>query len=147
MKLFVLRHGKAADGFPDEQRELTERGRADLSHVLSSRRSDVGQLDKVQCSPLLRARQTAEIARGALTFEGPCEINEYLVPWASPLEFLNSLDDNLESLLVASHQPFVSELVEYLTDERIAMPTSTLVLVDVEYPAQGGGNVVWVETR
>lgn len=146
MLLFVLRHGKAGEGYPDEVRELTARGREDVASVINRRAEIFDSLEKIQASSLVRAQQTAQIVKACLAFEGAIETNDSLTPWGSPTELLNSLNDEVSATLLASHQPFVSELVEHLTGERIAMPTSALVAIEMEYPAEGGGRLLWVET-
>ena len=62
MRLFVVRHAEAAPGDPDELRPLTDAGRAAaraLGEHLAAQRPTA-----VISSPLLRARETAEIAIG-----------------------------------------------------------------------------------
>lgn len=143
MYLYVLRHGKAGDGYPDEIRELTERGRDNLDVVLSGCAKDIKPLAQIQRSPLVRAQQTAEIAARILGFDQTISENEQATPWGSPQKFLDSLDEQFESVLVASHQPFVSFLVEHLTGEDIPMRTSALVAIKVNYPGEGGGDLLW----
>lgn len=147
MLLYVLRHGKAGEGYPDELRELTQNGRDDVRQVVTERSDDISPPVQIQASPLVRAQQTAEIVADVVASTAKIETNECLTPWSSPMEFLHSLDDSLPSVLIASHQPFVSELVAHLTDQHIAMPTSTLVAIELNYPAEGGGTLLWLETK
>ncbi|MFM7314855.1 MAG: phosphohistidine phosphatase SixA [Cyanobium sp.] len=63
--LLLLRHGIAEErrsGLEDGQRALTERGRSRTRAVLDQLMARGLQADRLLCSPLLRARQTAEIA-------------------------------------------------------------------------------------
>ena len=64
MKLYLIRHGIAADRTEytdDEARPLTDHGR-ERTRQVAQRLYDLGiRLDLILTSPLLRARQTAEI--------------------------------------------------------------------------------------
>jgi phosphohistidine phosphatase len=67
--LWLLRHAEAADGTPDDERPLTERGirqAEDAGHALEV----LGvELDACLTSPKVRARQTAELACAPLGVE------------------------------------------------------------------------------
>jgi len=145
MRLFVLRHGKAKQGSPDELRELKQRGRDDLERVLKKRFAELETVAQLQCSALVRAEQTAAIVANVIGFEGPITENMHLTPWGKPMEFIKSVDEPAGDLLIASHQPFVSDLVTILTGDDIWMPTSSLVCIEVEYMAPGLGELVWQE--
>ena len=143
MYLYVLRHGKAGDGYPDEVRELTDRGREDVDSVVSGCAENVEPLEQILCSPLIRARQTAEIVANVLQFKGELLENEHITPWGSSQDFLSSLDERCNSVLIASHQPYVSILVEHLTGKSIPMRTSALAAIKIDYPGEGGGELLW----
>jgi phosphohistidine phosphatase len=114
MRLILVRHAEAAPGDPDELRPLTDAGRATaraLGERLAARRPQ-----GVLCSPLLRARETAEaIARAAgLT----AEVEERLAPGATLDDLREAARSRAAGLLVAvGHQPDCSEIVAALTGE------------------------------
>ena len=139
----MQRHGKAGDGHPDEIRELTPRGRRDVEQVILDSLEKIPELSEIQASPLFRAHQTADIVANVFSFAEKILINECLTPWSSPTDFLNSLDDSQTAIFVASHQPFVGELVTFLTGEHVAVPTSALFAIEIDYPAEGGGKLLW----
>lgn len=143
MKLFILRHGKAGDGIPDTMRELKTRGREDVRKVVESRKAELLSVRQIQSSALVRAEQTAAIVAEVLDYQGDIIENMYLTPWAKPIEFLNSIEEDAGDLLVASHQPFVSDLISCLTGEDIWMPTSSLVCVEAEYMLPGTAELLW----
>lgn len=65
MRLYLIRHGKAAEAPSDRERPLSGVGR-DEAVRLARRLSALGvRCELIVSSPLLRARQTAEILRGA----------------------------------------------------------------------------------
>ena len=146
MYLYVLRHGKAEDAYPDEIRELTESGRNDLQAVLTNCSKDVESLDHIISSPLIRAQQTANMAADVLGHKGSIVESEDITPWGSPQAFLDSMDDQCNAVLIVSHQPYVSILVEYLTGRSIAMPTAAIAAVKIDYPSEGGGELLWYRT-
>jgi phosphohistidine phosphatase len=68
MKLLLVRHAVAEDaetfiaaGGTDARRPLTEIGRKKMRKGANRLRSQLRQIDILACSPLLRARETAEI--------------------------------------------------------------------------------------
>lgn len=153
MRLYILRHGKAGEGYPDEVRELTERGRSDVHEVVTRRREEMDDVGYIESSPLVRAVQTAEIVKSSLGFDCSLGINDALVPWGDPKQLLDSLEKSFvdisskhqNAVLLASHQPLVSRLVEYLSEESINMSTSCLVSIEAEFLERGCGKLNWVE--
>ena len=122
MKLYVLRHGEAADRDDpcyanDADRPLVRKGvrrtRA-LARVL--RRLDI-TFDVILSSPLVRARETAEIVGHELRLESRLELTEHLAP-AGDVEKLvhrmNQLRPTPENILLVGHEPDASRLVSLL---------------------------------
>ncbi|MBI2152263.1 MAG: histidine phosphatase family protein [Candidatus Rokubacteria bacterium] len=70
MLLILIRHADAAN---DELRALTDAGREQHSHVSRALNRMGIAIDRLLSSPLLRARQTAEITAAALGFGGAIE--------------------------------------------------------------------------
>ena len=71
MKLLIVRHAAAGSreefaktGQPDELRPLTKNGVQDMKEVARGLRRIVPAIDSVVTSPLVRARQTADIVAG-----------------------------------------------------------------------------------
>lgn len=111
MRLFIVRHSKAAPGEPDELRPLTEDGRAtarDLGKRLAGERPDA-----VVSSPLLRARETAEAIAHAAGLD--LEIDERLAPGADATALRAVVDGRGETVVIVGHQPDCSEIVFALT--------------------------------
>jgi phosphohistidine phosphatase len=107
VRLFVVRHAEAAPGEPDALRPLTEQGRA-TARALGERFA-AERPDAVLCSPLLRARETAEqIARATgLT----AEPDERLAPGATADGVRAAIRERGDTVVVVGHQPDCSELV------------------------------------
>src|SRR5580698_564113 len=79
MKLYLLRHATAVDiASSDALRELTKEGREE-ARIAGAALAELGvKLSHFFSSPLVRARQTAEIAAKALKFPGKVEILDEL---------------------------------------------------------------------
>ena len=101
MRVFLVRHAKAAPGEPDELRSLTPEGR-EQARDLGERLAGAG-VDAVLSSPLLRARETAEaIAKGT---GAPAEADERLAPGASADDMRAAVAGRGETVVVVGHQP------------------------------------------
>src|SRR4051812_41905584 len=81
MRFYLIRHGTAepgAEGLPDESRALTERGWKRTRRAMRGL-ARIAKLDHVLTSPLVRARETAEVVTEA--FELPdAEVAPELAP-------------------------------------------------------------------
>ncbi len=119
--LYIMRHGKAAPRGPawprDAKRPLTPQGITDLRKISKGLIRLGVEVDWVVSSPLVRARQTAEVVSESFAPPLPVEITETLSPGASPealLAFLAKHADRGQALLVG-HEPDLSELACWLT--------------------------------
>jgi phosphohistidine phosphatase SixA len=111
MRLFLVRHAEAAPGEPDELRPLTPAGRAvarDLGERLASE-----QPDAVVSSPLLRARETAELVARAAGLTP--EADERLAPGATVEDLQEAIAGRGETVIAIGHQPDCSAILVALT--------------------------------
>jgi phosphohistidine phosphatase len=122
MNLFLLRHGLAVerdefDFARDELRPLTAKGKKQLRHVAAALRELELNFDLILSSPLVRARQTAEIIAAALKLKQlPLFANE-LKPGADAkilVQKINGLRRPPANLLLVGHEPDLSELISLL---------------------------------
>lgn len=115
MNLYLIRHGIAEepDVKPDSERALTGQGRKQLRTAARSLARAGLTLDVVVTSPLLRARQTAEIFAQALDL-GASQVIESaeLAPDGNPAKLLK--DNRWESVALVGHEPYLSELASVL---------------------------------
>ena len=132
----LLRHGDAApaNGGSDAARRLTERGRADVTLV-------AGQLamgpkpGRIFSSPLIRARETADLVADRLASPPAVERLDALSPESEPEAVIEALiEQGIESghVLMVGHQPLLGRLVEHLTGSEPALPPATLVRITCE---------------
>jgi phosphohistidine phosphatase SixA len=125
MRLFIVRHAKAAQGEPDEQRPLTERGRAAALEL--GQRLGGEQLDAVVSSPLVRARETAEAIARAADLE--LEIDERLAPGADAAAVRAVVAGRGDTVVVVGHQPDCTEIVFELTGRQVPFSTGAFLEV------------------
>jgi phosphohistidine phosphatase len=113
MRIFLVRHAEAAPGEPDDLRPLTAEGKAtarDLAEKLAAHKPDA-----VVCSPLLRARETADLIARAAGIEA--EPEEKLAPGAGITDLSAAVSGRGGTVVVVGHQPDCSEIVLALTGE------------------------------
>ena len=150
MKLFILRHGMTAESAADERRELSEKGISEVENVVRLRRSDMQGVTRIYSSPMLRVKQTLEIAARILGVEKPIVESQNLTTGSRLNEivsFMGELDLNAGDILVSSHQSCTSILVLWLTGEDILIPNGSLLAIEVAAATQGGGTILWQESR
>ena len=122
MRVYVVRHAEAAPGEPDELRRLTPYGREQARRL---RDELATEFDAVLSSPLLRARETAELIAAR-----PPEPDERLAPGASETDVRAAVAGRGDTVLVVGHQPDCSRIVAALTgaEERAFPPCAHAVV-------------------
>jgi phosphohistidine phosphatase len=152
MRIFVLRHGQAeAQQTTDEARNLTTKGRADVAASVQYSLSELEQVQEIWASPLVRAQQTAEIVRDILAAQGihlSIKTTDLITPESNPTDLFDLLQaSNLNSVLLASHMPFVGDLLDAFCGSARgyhAMNTSSMALVECDVPAKHCGELRWL---
>ena len=114
--LWLLRHAEAADGFPDDERPLTERGIRQAEAAGHALERLGTTLDVCLSSPKLRAVQTAQLA------SGPLGVPVTVEPRLSGEPFLVSeLIAGLGDVLLVGHDPSFSLTLHDLTGAQARM--------------------------
>jgi phosphohistidine phosphatase len=130
VRVYLVRHAKAAPGTPDELRPLTTAGR-EHARAIGQRLEEGGvRLDAVLSSPLLRARETAEaIARPA----GLAAVtDDRLAPGATAQDVRAAVEGRGELVAVVGHQPDLGRIAAELGDgEEPALPPGGVVVVEL----------------
>ena len=146
MILYIMRHGEAeANSSSNGERHLTERGASQVTRVLHFANQMGANITSIASSPLVRAKQTAEIAKRI--FKVDYVITNSLEPEGSPEAIYEELSNHKSSerMLLISHQPLVSRLLSDLlgAEARISFLTGTVAMVKVdEQPGTGRGMLV-----
>lgn len=159
MKLLVVRHGDAMNkeefaetGESDDMRPLSDGGRAEMKSVAKGLQSEVDTLDVLATSPLVRARQTAEIIADAYGLGTP-EVTRSILPDA-PFDEFESWCSGLgekKVIAVVGHEPHLSRLVTWLltgrTESRIRLKKGGACLLEFEAEARkDSGTLNWLLT-
>ena len=120
MKLYFLRHGIAAERgagqyASDADRPLTTKGRRKLRRAATAMRAMELSFDVILSSPLVRARQTAELIANALHCRHRLELTELLAPGASAAGLVRRMNQlKPQSALLVGHEPDLSTFVSLL---------------------------------
>ncbi len=117
MKLYLLRHGIAVDRIGGEinsdwQRPLTKEGRAETSQVALALAKIGVKAKLVVTSPLVRAKQTAEIVANTFAKDIELQITEALAPGGTASDLYKFLTpfQQLEEIFLVGHEPDMSRL-------------------------------------
>jgi len=149
MNLYLLRHGEAESrAYNDPERQLTSRGRHEIEQV--ARQFAVRQLPLDCCfaSPYTRAQQTAEHFLQHSGFTLPIQHSDILIPEvraSAVMTFLAGLQ--VQSVLLVSHNPLLSELNALLTEGDIShmhiLGTGELICVKLDVLGLGMGSTAF----
>lgn len=117
MAVYVVRHAKAAPGYPDEFRPLTAEGER-VADEMGQHLARTGvRVARIYHSGLVRARQTAEALTKHLQPAGGLHHQPGLEPEGDPLPiaaWLEAEEEEHDGVMVVSHMPFVDRLVSML---------------------------------
>jgi phosphohistidine phosphatase len=120
-QLWLLRHGEAVphDSGPDEQRELTDRGRAQSRAAGRALTALEVEVHLCFTSPKVRARQTAELAGAELRVD-PIDEDALAEGFdgRAALALMRAAGPD-QRVLVVGHEPDFSQVVYDLTGGRV----------------------------
>jgi phosphohistidine phosphatase len=123
--LWLLRHAEAADGFPDDERPLTERGvRQAQASGRALARLGVS-IDACLSSPKLRAVQTAQLACE------PLGVSVTIEPALSGEPFdVHALTAGLGDVMLVGHDPSFSITLHDLTGAQARLRKGGLAAIE-----------------
>ena len=157
MKIYIMRHGNAtwpdqAYATNDDARPLTDLGRREVALMARVLGQLGGDPDLILSSPLVRARQTAEIV--SEHFGARVKITEAvdLAPGGAPAGVLAQIlrEGRPAETLISGHMPGVGMLAGFLAwnqrDAAIRFRTSGICRIDLpdDDPAPGYGDLRWL---
>jgi len=151
MQLLFLRHGLAEARETwvgdDGERPLTDQGRKALKRT-AARLVDFGLVPElVVTSPLVRARETAEIAAAGLGVSDLLVEDARLAPGFDALRLRAILEERPVSgaIMLVGHEPdFSDTIAELIGGGRIVCKKGGLARVDVADAGLRGGELVWL---
>ena len=148
--LDVLRHGEAepAGAAGDSARALSRAGRRAVGALAADLTAEIRRPDRIFSSPMLRARQTAEIVRDAAPGAPAIEPLDELLPESEPSDVLLALEAQgavAGYALLVTHQPLAGRLAALITGEAPTFKPGTLVRIECAAgPGPGRGRVIRV---
>jgi phosphohistidine phosphatase len=151
MRLLIIRHAIAVPhgtpDVPEDQRPLTPRGEKRFRAAAAGLARICRRPDLILTSPLVRARQTADIAAAAW---GRIEPQEEEALAGGSFEQIAAVVDKLAKkrlVAVVGHEPDVSSLLAGVlgtsASERLTFKKGGAALVDVPGRLAEGGALVW----
>ena len=125
--IWLLRHGDAAEGSPDAERPLTDKGREQSRAVGAALKAIGVELDACLTSPKVRAAETARLACQQLG-----DVEPQLEPKLAGGPFdAEALAAGLgDEVLLVGHDPDFSAAVHSLTGAQVRMKKGGLAGVD-----------------
>jgi phosphohistidine phosphatase len=124
--IWLLRHGDAADGSPDAERPLTDKGR-EQSRMAGAALKALGvELDACLSSPKVRAADTARLACAPLGLEPQLEPKLAGGPFDAEALAAGLGDD----VLLVGHDPDFSMAVHSLTGAQVRLKKGGLAAVE-----------------
>jgi phosphohistidine phosphatase len=155
MELIFLRHGLAADledwKGDDADRPLTAEGADRTKEVVRGLRALKVRPDAILSSPLLRARETAEIAKKGLITDTKVELVDELALSASPDRLIARLADLAEKpvVLCVGHEPHISTTMSAMVSGKTAASfevkkAGACCIRFTGIPKAGAGTLLWL---
>ena len=148
VNLVIMRHGEAEPQYlSDSERQLTAAGQAEVSQMAEWLHHHYSAFDQIFSSPYRRTVQTAELLMRKSLSTQAVEINTDLVPEGNVQLVVDFLDlmyaENPQAkILLVSHMPLVSFLVETFTKSGNTPIFDTASLACIEYSAGGQGSLL-----
>jgi phosphohistidine phosphatase len=156
MRLLIIRHGIAEDkeawaktGHSDDERPLTDEGRRKMALTAKGLRRATESIDLLATSPLVRARQTAQLVADAFKVTR-IETTKSLVPDAPMREFVEWLERHADMEVIAAvgHEPHLGILATWLMtdieDSRVDLKKGAACMLEFEgKPESGTGRLCW----
>jgi phosphohistidine phosphatase len=139
MQIFIMRHGEAQSRFSqDASRELTTLGQAESVATGQWLSQSVEKIDLAIVSPYVRARQTLKSVQSQLPLAEVMQ-TEDVTPYGDATDFRDYLRalietrPELSSILIVSHMPFVSALVDALCQQQHSLLFATAGVAELSF--------------
>lgn len=153
MKVYFLRHGIAGERSEwkgdDAERPLTDEGKEKTKSIADTIAQLELGLDAIITSPLVRAKQTAEIVAKKLNLESKMVEDKRLAPGFDADKLHAILLDHPygDTVMVVGHEPDFSETIsELIGGGRIVIKKGGLALVDLPNAHSQRGELLWLLT-
>jgi phosphohistidine phosphatase len=154
-ELYLVRHAIAADrgdAWPDDtKRPLTERGIGRFKESVGGLKDLEAVIDEVFTSPLVRAKQTADLLAAGIEGKPTVKLLEALAPGHAPAAVMAQLAKLAKRRRIAlvGHEPDLGELAAYLIGANRPVPFKKggMCRIDVGgLTSKSAGALVWFVT-
>jgi phosphohistidine phosphatase len=154
-ELYLVRHAIAAergDEWPDDsKRPLTTQGIARFKECVKGLAALDVVVDEVFTSPLIRAKQTAEVLAAAVSGKPSVKLLEALAPGHTGSTVMSNLAKQAKRRRIAlvGHEPDLGELAAHLLGAQRAIPFKKggICRIDVEtLTSRRAGSLIWFAT-
>jgi phosphohistidine phosphatase len=116
MICYFVRHAEAEPALHDDDagRPLTKAGRHDAREIFAVLAAAAPSIGRIYSSPLLRARQTAELLSSALQLDADVEISSLLASGGTVsnwTKFLIGVKHDVKSVAAVGHEPVLGRWI------------------------------------
>src|ERR1700752_955106 len=155
LELYLIRHGVAAERgeeYPDDsKRPLTSEGIARLRKEAKALDPLGVSFDLILSSPLVRARQTADVFAETLKSKPAVTVTDALTPAGSPAGVIQELAKHMRKARIAlvGHEPNMGELAAHLIGSKGPLPFKKGAICRIDFavfPPKGKGALCWFVT-
>ena len=144
-----MRHGEALSPDKDPERGLTDGGKIKIEQLAQHLKEKGIHFSQVFHSPKKRARETAEIMASIISPNTVLSVHKHISPNDDPQHLIADINDWNKDTLIASHLPFVPNLVTTLTREDVflsGISFETGTVVCIERNEQADWSISWSVT-
>lgn len=151
-ELYLVRHALAAqrgEEWPDDtKRPLTERGISRFKEVVDGLHRLDSAIDEIFTSPLVRAKQTAELLAAGLEGKPSVKLLDALAPGHTASAVMAQLAKSAKRRRIAlvGHEPDLGELAAHLIGASRALPfrKGGVCRIDIEgLSSRRAGSLIW----
>jgi len=155
IQILLVRHAIAAERGPewpdDSKRPLTHKGVARMRQVVNGLRALGVRPDVIGTSPLVRARQTADVLVAGLKPAPELTVVPAMAPGHTPAELAAALKamTAVGGVALVGHEPGLGELAAWMIGARAALPFKKggVCLIDLPSLARPReGALIWMAT-
>ena len=148
-RLTLVRHAQAESGHPgqpDFERVLTRRGMEDASEMARRLKARKLSVNYILSSTAPRALATAEVFARTLKIPHSCIEQDDRLYTAGPNEFLavlHELNSSHPHILIAAHNPGISEFAYKLSSDRLIDAMPTCAIATMQFDVANWKDVQW----
>lgn len=155
LELYLIRHGLAAERgehYPDDsKRPLTNEGISRLKREAKGLAALEVSFDEIITSPLVRARQTADVFAEAMKPKPAVSLADALTPAGRPADVVQALATHTKKarLALVGHEPNMGALAAFLIGAKTPVPFKKGAVCRIDFggvPSRGRGQIVWFAT-